>query len=133
MNPSKVKSPSRKELASLITHIGGAARLSIIILEFYERMSQDLMIGFFFSNKDLSLIASHQANFILNAAGLIPQFEGKGPTSAHLALPPILSGHFDRRLVILRETLVAVGLTQEQISKWVQFEESFRAIVVSNE
>jgi truncated hemoglobin YjbI len=122
----------RAELAELITSIGGESVLFSILNEFYLRMSKDLMIGFFFEKHDLEHIALMQGKFILNAAGLIPSFEGKGPSTAHTALPPILSGHFDRRLVILRETLSARSLGENQIETWARFEESFRAIVVSD-
>ena len=132
MKPSKVKSPMRSELAELITSIGGETALFSILNEFYIRMSKDLMIGFFFEKHDLEHIAHMQGKFILNAAGLATSYEGKGPSTAHTALPPILSGHFDRRLVILHETLTARGLEAKQIETWVRFEESFRAIVVSD-
>jgi truncated hemoglobin YjbI len=122
----------RAELAELMTSIGGESVLFSILNEFYLRMSKDLMIGFFFDKHDLEHIALMQGKFVLNAAGLISSYDGKGPSTAHIALPPILSGHFDRRLVILRETLTAQGLSENQIKTWVRFEESFRAIVVSD-
>jgi truncated hemoglobin YjbI len=128
--PTKGKFSSREALKHLVSSVGGSENVKKIINSFYERMSKDLMIGFFFDGKDIQQIANKQAEFILSAAGLIEKFEGKSPSVAHVALAPILSGHFDRRLVILRETLVAEGLTPESIEAWVQFEEGFRAMIV---
>jgi len=131
LNPSKVKSPSREELADLIQKLGGEVVFVTLMERFYQAMGQDLMIGFFFSGRDLKTIAQKQASFFLMAAGLNPGFSGKGPSTAHQALPPILSGHFDRRLMILRQVLESEGVSEQQISRWVRFEESFRAVVVS--
>lgn len=134
--PEKVKSPSRTELKVLFEaiykHVGGEDEFKEILRDFYQRMHQDILIGFFFENKDLNHIADQQANFILNAAGLRERFEGKGPSTAHIALAPILNGHFDRRLRILEETLDAHSIPPALAQAWVQFEESFRQMVVSD-
>jgi len=130
MKHSKVKSPPREDLAKLVTEIGGETVLFSILKDFYEIMSKDILIGFFFEKHDLEHIATMQGKFILMVAGLAKTFEGKGPATAHTSLPPILTGHFDRRLVILRELLKSRKLTEAQIGTWVQFEESFRKIIV---
>ena len=121
---------TKNSLKELIASIGGATVLLQILNQFYERMSKDVLIGYFFANQDLSHIALMQSQFLLKAAGISNEFNGKGPASAHLHLPPIYEGHFDRRLVILREVLQEQGLKPEQIEQWVQFEESFRKMIV---
>jgi truncated hemoglobin YjbI len=131
MKHSKVKSPTRAELAKLVQEIGGESALFGILKDFYTRMSKDLMIGFFFEKHDLGAISKMQGQFLLNAAGIAKSYPGRGPSTAHLAMPPILSGHFDRRLVILRETLQEHLLNEAQQNLWVRFEESFRSVVVS--
>ena len=95
-------------------------------------MSEDVLIGFFFAGKDLKEIALRQSQFILNAAGLIKVYSGRGPASAHLSLAPILAGHFDRRLILLRETLIEAHVSQVDIDLWLNFEEGFRAMVVTH-
>jgi truncated hemoglobin YjbI len=132
MKHIKVKSPTREELASLLSSVGGEAKLFAILHDFYSRMAKDAMVGFFFANHDLAHISKMQGMFILSAAGLTSSFTGRGPSTAHTALPPILSGHFDRRLMILRETLSSHSLNESEIETWLRFEESFRAIVVSD-
>ena len=107
-------------------------RLHQILHRFYERMGADTMLGFFFAGKDLALIAENQARFLLRAMGVEPSYSGKAPATAHLALPPILSGHFDRRLRLLEETLKAEGLPSAFIQTWVQFEGLFRESIVSD-
>jgi truncated hemoglobin YjbI len=106
-------------------------RLNLILEDFYTRMHRDVMLGYFFEGRDLKHIAHQQGKFLLNAAGFIDKFEGKGPSTAHTSLPPILEGHFDRRLVILRETLQAHQLPTHIVELWISFEGTFRNIVVS--
>jgi truncated hemoglobin YjbI len=133
--PAKVKSPNREELRALfgavIKQLGSETVFRGLLLDFYQRMLNDVMIGFFFEGKDIVHIAEQQANFILMAAGLRDKYQGKGPATAHTALPPILPGFFDRRLRILEETLLAHSIPPKLATQWVQFEESFRAVVVS--
>jgi len=137
MDPKLNSAPMRAQLLEIIHSLGSepisrSVRLVSILEEFYTRMSADVMIGFFFAGKDLKHIANQQARFILNAAGLIPKFEGKGPATAHLELPPILPGFFDRRILILRETLVAHHLPSEIVESWISFESAFREMIVSS-
>lgn len=125
-------SSTSTQLRSLFEAIGGEARLEEILNTFYARLSEDVLVGFFFAGHDVKKIAGHQRDLLLKAAGMTPSYSGKLPASAHLSLPPILSGHFDRRLRILEEVLATFGLTAVQIATWVGFEEQFRSVVVSS-
>lgn len=111
----------------------GEERLQGILREFYRRMSQDVLIGYFFDGKDIQHIADQQLGFLLLAMGVKKTYSGKLPTHAHLDLPPIYTGHFDRRLTLLRQTLKDSGLKDEEIKVWVDFEDAFRNVVVTKE
>jgi len=104
-------------------------QIAIWVRDFYTRFAADLLIGFFFAGKDLDLIAARQTEFLLRAMGARESYSGKAPASAHLEIAPILRGHFDRRLVIIRSALTEHGLTDAQISAWIGFEEVFRNVV----
>jgi truncated hemoglobin YjbI len=121
--------PTRAQLAALLQNLGGEARLKELLEQFYRRMSDDLMIGFFFQGKDLTAISAKQGEFLLRAMGARASYSGKPPAQAHEKLPPILRGHFDRRLRLLEETLASNGVTAEDIRIWVAFEETFRSAV----
>jgi len=121
----------KKKLEALYQALGSEANLRRIMAVFYARMAEDPMIGFFFSGKDLALIADKQAEFLLRAMGARSSYTGKPPAQAHQQLPPILPGHFDRRLVILKATLQSEGLGPEQITAWIEFETTFRDSVVT--
>jgi len=119
-------SVNKPELKRIYQHLGGEKKLRAILNDFYERMSHDVLIGFFFEGKDLHAIASKQAEFLMRAMGAIPTYSGKAPAQAHLSLPPVLKGHFDRRLRILEATLRDHGLNEEDIRTWITFESAFR-------
>lgn len=118
---------TKSNLAALFQKAGGEQGLQSLLEDFYERMSKDLLIGFFFEGKDLKKIAEKQKQFLMKAMGASASYSGLAPAQAHHKLPPILEGHFDRRLVLLREVLSNHGFSSDEINTWVAFENSFRA------
>jgi truncated hemoglobin YjbI len=108
----------------------GEPRIRAIIRDFYGRLEHDLLVGFFFNGKDLELIADRQSQFVLRAMGLRPSYTGKSPADAHTELAPILSGHFDRRLLVLDECLKENGLSEPDRQIWIGFENAFRDAIV---
>lgn len=127
---------TRPELGALYQRLGSAPidrerKLAEILIEFYEVMAKDVMLGFFFDGKDLKTVAMRQKQFMMRAMGASQSYQGKAPAQAHTQLPPILTGHFDRRLVLLEEVLRRHGLSAEDIQTWVGFENTFRDAVVS--
>jgi hemoglobin len=120
---------SSKKLTALFDEIGGEGALEKILVRFYEKMSGDVMIGFFFTGKDIHAIALKQKEFLMRAWGVSPSYRGKAPAEAHAHLPPILRGHFDRRLRILEETLTEFKVSEQSKKLWVEFESTFRDAV----
>ena len=121
---------NKPELKALYQKIGGEIQLKEILQDFYRRMANDVLIGFFFSGKDLDQIASQQQQFLMKAMGVSPSYSGKSPSQAHRELPSILTGHFDRRLRILEEVLHDHGLSDTEIKVWIAFENAFRSAIV---
>ncbi len=124
---------AQTQLKALFLKIGGEPKVKQILRDFYQKMSQDILIGYFFDGKNIQAIADTQLQFLLFAAGLTSQYSGKLPTSAHLEMPPILRGHFDRRLILLQQILKENGLTEEDVETWIQFENAFRGVIVQDE
>lgn len=121
---------NKPALKGLYERAGREPGVAAILHDFYQRMAQDILIGFFFAGKDIHAIAEKQKEFLLRAVGATGSYDGKPPAQAHGELPPILNGHFDRRLKILEETLQAHGLSDEDIRNWVGFENAFREGIV---
>lgn len=116
-------------LRKLYEEVGGESGLEAILDSFYNKMAQDILIGYFFTGKDLKKIARMQKAFLMKAWGISQAYTGKFPAQAHKHLPDILKGHFDRRLVILRQTLQEFKISSEWIDVWVKFESGFRKAV----
>ena len=124
---------SKPKLRALFSRLnGGETQVRDILIDFYRRMSADVLIGHFFFGKDVDAVALKQVELVLFAMGARSQYVGKSPQTAHLGLPPILRGQFDRRLVLLRETLVDHGLNEKDIAAWVTFENAFRPAIISH-
>ncbi len=134
----------RSELAELYTRLSshprphepgapapGEARVRAVLKDFYRRLAADVMVGFFFVGRDLDRIADKQADFLLRAMGARTTYEGRAPAQAHEQLPPILPGHFDRRLRVLETTLADHGLAAEDIRIWIAFEAAYRDAIVT--
>jgi truncated hemoglobin YjbI len=109
----------------------GEARIHEIIRRFYDVLKSDVLVGFFFDGQDLDRIAGMQSQFLYRAMGLRPSYTGLPPSSAHAKLPPILAGHFDRRLTLLATHLAREGLDAAQIATWVAFENAFRNSIIA--
>lgn len=121
---------TKHRLKSIFHKLGGESRLEEILLDFYHRMKSDILIGYFFEGKDIHQIAQHQKRFLMAAMGVLLPYSGKLPGQAHESLPDILPGHFDRRLIILKETLQSHHLNDQDIQTWLDFEEAFRPVLV---
>jgi truncated hemoglobin YjbI len=118
------------ELKQLYQRIGGETGLEKILKAFYHRMAEDILIGYFFTGKDLDHIALQQKSFLMKAMGATRSYQGKAPAQAHEQLPMILAGHFDRRLRILEDILREHGVSEKDIQLWVSFENTFREKIV---
>lgn len=117
----------------LVDRLGGSARLREILDRFYAQLAIDPLVGFFFAGRDLDKIAAGQHAFLMRAFGAADRYHGENPATAHGDLPPILRGHFDRRLLVLRALLAAEGVAAADIDAWIKVEESFRRRIVSDE
>jgi len=120
---------TRTNLNLIIEKLGGNRALQSLLERFYQQISQDVLVGFFFAGKDLKIIAQKQCEFLLKASNRRPTYLGNLPGTAHLSLAPILPGHFDRRLMILRSVLSETALTEEEIEFWIEFENAFRPVI----
>ncbi len=117
-------------MKSVFAEIGSKERLRALLAGLYHKMQADPMIGFFFMHQDLDKLIDAQCHFYLFIFGQITTFDGTPPIHAHKKLPPLLEGHFNRRLVLLQETLREWGLSHANQAIWVAFESSFRDAIV---
>lgn len=95
------------------------ARLRVVIEDFYSRMVDDVMIGFLFAGKDRARLVEKETEFTARLLGADVPYTGRAIREAH-ARSPILGGHFERRLQILRDTLEAHRLPFHVQWEWIE-------------
>jgi len=113
----------------LVGRLGGADRLRDILTSLYARLEADPIVGFFFDGHDLKKVRDGQHAFLMRAFQEVERFHGRHPGIAHANLVPILKGHFDRRLTILREVLTEAELDPLDVDAWIKVEEGMRGVV----
>lgn len=104
----------------------GEETLEKLVRDFYGRVFDDLMIGFFFKTVDLEQQAQNLIHYMSTHIGT-PTEKYRGPTirKAHDAMP-ILPGHFDRRHQILRDVLEEYLVPAHVRKAWLDLDLALR-------
>lgn len=108
--------------------VGGLSGLEAIMAAFVSRLTQDVMIGFFFARTVPQRLIAGEVH---HAAGHLggPAYTGPSMAKIH-ARSPITGGHFARRRRILAETLAACGVPGDVARRWLGHQDSLRGQVV---
>lgn len=115
---------------SLTEEIGGVERLREIVAEFYGRVFEDPIIGFFFDGHDKQRLIDKQVEYVRARLGSGEvDYTGKPIRGGHETLP-IMVGHFDRRHQILLDVLDEYGVDGRARREWVELEQSLRDLVL---
>lgn len=109
----------------------GAEPLRDVITDFYRRVFADVMIGFLFIGKDRHKLIQLEWEFTANLLGGDVAYTGRPIRTAH-ARSPILGGHFERRLQILKDTLETHGVDPEVREHWLEHTLALRAQVTAD-
>ncbi len=109
----------------------GPDKLREVITDFYDRLFSDLMIGFLFQGKPKQQLIEREWQFTANFLGGNVPYEGRTIRKAH-ARSPILGGHFERRLQILRETMNAHQVPAAVQEPWIAHTQALRAQVTAD-
>lgn len=116
---------------NLLERLGGTIKLQNILKDFYDRLFDDIIVGFLFVNTDKQHIITMQHEFLCKLFGATKAYSGKSPATAHRHLP-LLPGHFDRRIHVLKQTLLDQKVPQDVIDDWIKLENSLRDIILKN-
>ena len=102
------------------------AQIQKVTTEFYNRVFTDPMIGHFFHNKDKERLINSQISLTkVLFSGSIPEGLPQKMKDIHHALH-INGSQFDRRQMILKETLEDQDTPSEQIENWLSVEMSIK-------
>lgn len=117
-------------MSTLFDQIGGDA-LRAVISDFYDRLFGDIMIGFLFWDKDKATLIQREWEFTARFLGADIPYTGRPMRKAHAA-SPILGGHFERRLQILRETLQKHQVPAAVAETWIGHTLALRAQITGD-
>jgi hemoglobin len=109
----------------------GPDRLRAVVDDFYRRIFDDVMIGFLFQGKNRELLARREYEFTARLLGADLPYTGRSMPEAH-AKSPILGGHFERRLKVLRDTIHDHGVDDEVARVWIEHTLALRAQVTKS-
>ncbi len=109
----------------------GEEPLRRVVRDFYTRVVADPMIGFLFTGKNVERLIQKEWELVASLLGAPVGYSGRSMAEAH-ARVPISVGHFDRRLVILEETLEAHQVDAEVRRRWLDHARSLRAQLTSD-
>ena len=115
----------------LIDEVGGEEALERLVRDFYTRLFDDTMVGFFFWPHDKEALIAHQMAYVRAHVGAPDgtSYRGRSMRRAHEHLP-ILVGHFDRRHQILEEVLRDHAIVSHVAQAWLALDESLRTFIV---
>jgi hemoglobin len=108
--------------------LGGDAGLRAIVDDFVNRVTSDMMIGFFFRAVDRERLKALETQFAATHLGGPSGYEGRPIRVAHAA-HPIMGGQFNRRLRLLDQTLRDHGVSDEVREAWLAHNEQLRSQV----
>ena len=117
--------------SKLVELAGGPERLRAVLVDFYDRVFDDAMIGFFFKGKDKQRLVQKELELALQFLGADVEYTGRPIREAHAA-HRIMGGQYGRRLQILKESMAAHDLPQEVQAAWVEHTEALRSQVTRN-
>ncbi len=116
----------------LAAQLGDIEVMRHVLDTFYRKLFADVLVGFFFAGRDRDALVERQLEFTARAFGYDVAYAGKPVREVHAALPPILAGHFDRRHKLLGDAITEHALSEDIRTAWLEFDRSFRAVVVRN-
>jgi hemoglobin len=109
----------------------GGDELRRVIADFYDRLFGDLMIGFLFEGKDKNRLIDKEWELTARMLGADIEYTGRTMPAAH-AKSPILGGHFDRRLQILKDTLADRDVDPEVREVWLSHTVALRSQITKD-
>lgn len=113
----------------LFEEIGGEDVVTAVHRRFYDIMFEHPWLGQFFFGKSKSALIKKQTQFMIAAFNGPNNYSGDTPAFVHMHMF-ITDEMADLREQILKECLLAEGLTEYIADRWIKVDHSFRAGIV---
>ncbi len=116
---------------NLVDELGGPDAFDRMMTVFYDRLYDDVLIGFFFQPHDKRHLIESQMRYLSAHLGdRAGDYEGPKIRRAHQNLP-ILPGHFDRRHKILVDLLEEFAVPLHVRKAWLDLDLVLRDFVIN--
>lgn len=115
---------------SLFEQLGGAEGIRIFVEVFSRRLTEDAELGPLFDGVDIASLQQHRQQYFAAVLGGPENYTGRGMREAHRPLG-ITDEHFDRILVIVDESLVAVSASADAVGEVHDMLERLRPVIVT--
>jgi hemoglobin len=116
---------------NLVEEVGGMQRLEALMRDFYDRLYDDIIIGFLFQPHDKERLIRSQIDYVTAHLGdRSGTYDGATIRKAHTDVP-VLPGQFDRRHLILREVLEEHDVPGYVRKAWLELDASLRDFVLN--
>lgn len=102
-----------------------------IVTRFYERVFDDVMIGYMFQGKDRDRLIRVETELLLHHLDSSVRYTGRNIGPLHQPLK-IKTGQFDRRQQIFREVLEEFSVEEETKRRWLSKNESMRTLITGS-
>ena len=99
---------------TLYEKYGGEDTIAKIVDQFYGKVLKDERVSHFFEHTDMTKQRKHQTNFICFVLGGPKQYTGRTMRAAHSKLT-LDDSHFDAIVELLGQTLLANGVSQDDL------------------
>jgi truncated hemoglobin YjbI len=115
---------------SLLELLGGERVLAEIVNSFVDRTFSDEMIGYMFRAADRQRVKAKEFEFASGHLGGTRRYTGRALGAAH-APHRVQLGQFNRRLELLRVTLVEAGAPAPVIQHWLEHTERLAPVILT--
>ena len=110
----------------------GEENIRAVVEDFYDKAFSDPLISHFFFGKDKQRLIEMQVTFSAILLGSKEHsYQGRPMQKAHSGLP-FKNVHFNRRQVLMRESLEKKNIPPALATEWLNLEEKFRALIVKD-
>lgn len=109
----------------------GEARLRRVVDAFVDRITSDMMIGYFFQKVDKSRLKDLEFQFACTHLGGPSAYEGRPLQAAH-GPHAIRGGHFNRRLRLLDSVLREQDVPAHIRDAWIEHNTQLRSLITKD-
>jgi hemoglobin len=115
---------------SMFERYGGFAKLSKVVMAFYDKVLDSDVIGDYFEDVDMRRLVDHQTKFIASVMGGPASYTNEQLRELHARMN-IDHAAFDEMAMLLEETLEDFEFDREDIDSIIAAVESRRPYIVS--